>query len=253
MAPTALFALSERHVEHMAQLDPIDATFMGVEGHDDRLTDYSPAGHEARADAARTMLQALSHLPDSGPDDRLARVTYPLLSERYGDDPKARARLEEELGLIRRHQLAGFFLTYADIMRLAGQVADEVRGESVARRVGNIPPGRGRGSSVSSIVCYLLGLSHIDPVQHDLFLGRFLHEEIIDVPDIDLTLTRTTDAGIEVIVPPTDEGYAVWSVLRDPFGVVFALASYSELGDSGRQVRDADGRVFPIGDRVNRR
>ena len=73
-----------------------------------------------------------------------------------------------------------------------------------------------------------------------------------DVPDIELTLARTRDAGIEVVVPPTDEGYAVWSVLRDPFGVLFALATYSELGDSDRMVRDTEGRVFPIGEQINR-
>jgi error-prone DNA polymerase len=130
------------------------------------------------------------------PDERLARVTRQLLAERYGNDPKATARLEEELALIRRHELAGFFLTYADIMRLASEVADEVRGQSLARRAGNMPPGRGRGSSVSSIVCYLLGLSHVDPVQHDLFLGRFLHEDLTDVPDIDLDFPRDIRAAL---------------------------------------------------------
>ena len=44
----------------------------------------------------------------------------------------------------------------------------------------------------------------------------------------------------------------MWSVLRDPFGVVFALATYTDMGDSGRRVRDAEGNVFPIGERVNR-
>ena len=43
-----------------------------------------------------------------------------------------------------------------------------------------LPPGRGRGSSVSSIVCYLTGLSHVDPIANKLLLGRFLNEEIID-------------------------------------------------------------------------
>src|SRR5213075_2212015 len=50
--------------------------------------------------------------------------------------------------------------------------------------------GRGRGSSVSSIVCYLLGLSHIDPVANRLFIGRFLNETLASVPDIDLDFPR---------------------------------------------------------------
>ena len=60
-----------------------------------------------------------------------------------------------------------------------------------AERVrGNLLPGRGRGSSVSSVVCYLLGLSHVDPVATRLFIGRFLNETLASVPDIDLDFPR---------------------------------------------------------------
>ena len=62
------------------------------------------------------------------------------------------------------------------MLELAREVAAEVRGPESAGRL--LPPGRGRGSSVSSIVCYLTGLSHIDPVKNELFLGRFLNEEL---------------------------------------------------------------------------
>ena len=68
--------------------------------------------------------------------------------------------------------LAGFFLLHRDLLELAREVAVEVRGPATARAL--LPPGRGRGSSVSSIVCYLTGLSHIDPIANDLFLNRFL-------------------------------------------------------------------------------
>src|SRR5262249_2149288 len=53
-----------------------------------------------------------------------------------------------------------------------------------------LPPGRGRGSSVGSIVCYLTRLSHVDPVAADLSLGRFLNDELRSVPDIDLDFPR---------------------------------------------------------------
>jgi len=43
---------------------------------------------------------------------------------------------------------------------------------------------------VGSIVCYLIGLSHIDPVQKKLFIGRFLNEEMQSLPDIDLDFPR---------------------------------------------------------------
>jgi len=53
-----------------------------------------------------------------------------------------------------------------------------------------LPPGRGRGSSVGSLVCYLTGLSHVDPVAANLSLGRFLNRELSSVPDIDLDFPR---------------------------------------------------------------
>jgi len=102
---------------------------------------------------------------------------------------EAEKRLEEELRLVERHGLSGFFLVYRDIMKLAREVAFRVRGDAPRAHSG-LPPGRGRGSSVSSIICYLIGLSHIDPVETNLFLGRFLNEALNTVPDIDLDFPR---------------------------------------------------------------
>src|SRR3954466_528661 len=100
----------------------------------------------------------------------------------------AQPRLEEELRVIDALGLPGFFLLHRDMLELAREVAAEVRGPDPARAL--LPPGRGRGSSVSSIVCYLTGLSHIDPIANELFLGRFLNEELTALPDIDLDFPR---------------------------------------------------------------
>jgi len=113
-------------------------------------------------------------------------VLYPHGSPLRAD---AESRLAEELRLIQHHKLCGFFLVYHDLFDLAREVAADIRKGS--RRVhGNLLPGRGRGSSVSSIVCYFLGLSHIDPIANRLFLGRFLNESLASVPDIDLDFPR---------------------------------------------------------------
>lgn len=108
----------------------------------------------------------------------------------------AMARLETELRLIKKHKLAGFFLTYREILKLGVEVAFELRGRDKALPPDEQPVGRGRGSSVASIVCYLIGLSHIDPVKNDLFLGRFLNEELASVPDIDLDFPRDIRAEL---------------------------------------------------------
>ena len=123
----------------------------------------------------------------------LAELCRARLEERYPVDSlhrgEAERRLAEELRLVERHGLSGFFLVYHDLFDLARQVADDVRRGS-RRAQGGLLPGRGRGSSVSSVVCYLLGLSHIDPVATRLFIGRFLNETLASVPDIDLDFPR---------------------------------------------------------------
>src|SRR6266571_22818 len=125
--------------------------------------------------------QALAELCRAKLEER-----YPPCSERRDE---AERRLSEELTLIEHHRLSGFFLVYHDLFDLAREVAADVRRGS-RRAHGNLLPGRGRGSSVSSIVCYLLGLSHIDPVATRLFIGRFLSETLASVPDIDLDFPR---------------------------------------------------------------
>src|SRR6266704_3088073 len=123
----------------------------------------------------------------------LAELCRAPLEERYPAGSlhrgEAERRLAEELRLVERHGLSGFFLVYHDLFDLARQVADDVRRGS-RRAQGGLLPGRGRGSSVSSVVCYLLGLSHIDPVATRLFIGRFLNETLASVPDIDLDFPR---------------------------------------------------------------
>src|SRR5689334_5457973 len=114
-------------------------------------------------------------------------VLYPAASSPHRDG--AVRRLEQELTLIEHHRLSGFFLVYHDLFDLAREVGADVRRGSRRARA-NLLPGRGRGSSVSSVVCYLLGLSHIDPVATRLFIGRFLNETLASVPDIDLDFPR---------------------------------------------------------------
>jgi len=113
---------------------------------------------------------------------------------------RARDRLERELALIGRLGLAGFFLLHHEVLELARECALEVRGRDSPRMF--LPPGRGRGSSVGSIVCFLTGLSHVDPVENDLSLGRFLNEELASVPDIDLDFPR--DIREKLIVRVTE-------------------------------------------------
>jgi error-prone DNA polymerase len=136
---------------------------------------------------------------------QLAEICNDRFTDRYPPSArrllrKARERLDVELALIDELRLAGFFLLHWEVLELARECALQVRGHGSPRRF--LPPGRGRGSSVGSIVCYLTGLSHVDPVANDLSLGRFLNHEMASVPDIDLDFPR--DIREKLIVAVTE-------------------------------------------------
>jgi error-prone DNA polymerase len=168
------------------------------------------------------------------PDEHLARVCFESFVRRYEGTPaermaKARAQLHDELRLIAKHGLAGFFLMYRDLLNLARDVSAELRGREVEGSRSFLPPGRGRGSAVSSIVCYLIGLSPVDPLAHDLYVGRFLNEELPSVPDIDIDFPR------EIREKMIERVYEVYGT--DKVALVCAFSTYrlrSAVRDVGK-------------------
>jgi error-prone DNA polymerase len=119
-------------------------------------------------------------------DAYLERLCREKLREKYADpEGEPRARLEEELRLIRQLGLAGYFLTVWDIMEFA-------------RRRGI--PAQGRGSAASSIATYLLGVTKVDPVRHQLFAGRFLNDEMSAIPDIDIDIASDAEGHREELI-----------------------------------------------------
>jgi error-prone DNA polymerase len=177
---------------------------------------------------------------------QLRRVCERAFEDRYPPSntvllAQARERLCEELGLIDELGLAGFFLLHWEVLELAREVALEVRGPGSMRHV--LPPGRGRGSSVGSLVCYLTGLSHVDPVAAGLSIGRFLNRELSSVPDIDLDFPR--DIREKLIVAVTDR-YG-----REHAALVASFATYRSRG-AIRDVGKALGLPFAELERLAR-
>jgi error-prone DNA polymerase len=176
---------------------------------------------------------------------QLAQVCSRSFEDRYPSGHRlrheARARLEQELKLIDELGLAGFFLLHWDVLELARDCAIEVRGRDSPRHA--LPPGRGRGSSVGSLVCYLTGLSHVDPVDAELSLGRFLNRELDAVPDIDLDFPR--DIREKLIVAVT-ERYG-----REHAALVASFATYRSRG-AIRDVGKALGLPYAELERIAR-
>jgi error-prone DNA polymerase len=167
---------------------------------------------------------------DSGAERKLAELCAARLQERYAAasavHDEAQARLTQELNVIGKLGLAGFFLLHHEMLELSREVAVEVRGPDSVRAL--LAPGRGRGSSVSSLVCYLIGLSHIDPLASGLTLGRFLHEDLRGLPDIDLDFPRDIRA---VLIPRVHEHFGhEHTALVAAFPTFRARGAIRELG-----------------------
>lgn len=78
---TPIDAIADAFVTTTARLDPLGATAMGLAGYDHLMTDYSPAGWTARADAVRA---TLAELASATPVDDVDRVTVAAMQERLG-------------------------------------------------------------------------------------------------------------------------------------------------------------------------
>ena len=134
----------------------------------------------------------------------LARNAIP---KKYGTDwdDKKEQRLQYELGIIDQMGYSDYFYITYDILNVARQIgalsyeglawmkqhgAELTLGKflSVLKKKGthrNLSVGLGRGSGAGSMVCYLLGITNIDPMRYNLLFERFLNPERISMPDID--------------------------------------------------------------------
>ena len=107
------------------------------------------------------------------PQGWLAHLTWTAAHARHGEalPERLRAKVEEELQLIEKMKYAPYFLTVHDIVKFAQDQGILCQG---------------RGSAANSAVCYLLGITSADPMEHDLLFSRFISEERREPPDIDV-------------------------------------------------------------------
>ena len=148
------------------------STFVGK----DRLPGFPvPEGH--------TAFSFLYALCQEGARERYPRIT-----------PAVSRQLAHELDVIDRTGLAEFFLINWDIVRFCKE-----------RRI----PAQGRGSAADSIVAYVLDITKVDPIKHDLLFERFLTEDSRTMPDIDLDIaTNDREEVIQYVYAKYGERYA---------------------------------------------
>ena len=109
----------------------------------------------------------------SDADDYLRHLTMDGARKRYGEiSEELQARIDYELGVIKRMGFPGYFLIVQDFLEAARKM--------------NVSVGPGRGSAAGSVVAYCNRITDIDPIKYDLLFERFLNPDRISMPDIDI-------------------------------------------------------------------
>ena len=159
--------------------------------------------------------------PKKNPNTQLRELCEKSMIERGLDNEEYRARLSEELEVIEDKDFASYFLVVADMIQFA--------------KGNDILVGPGRGSAAGSLVCYLLGITEVDPIEYDLLFFRFINPERNDFPDIDTDFMDRRRNEVK-------------DYLRKKFKNVASISTFQYFKDKG-VVRDAS-RVFavPLGD-----
>jgi len=143
------------------------------------------------------------------------------LAEMELKDEEYKSRLEEELSVIKEKNFASYFLVVSDMVNWAKQ--------------NEILVGPGRGSAAGSLVCYLLGITEVDPIKFDLLFFRFINPERDDFPDIDTDFMDRRRGEVK-------------DYLRKKFKHVASISTYQYFKDKG-VVRDvARAFLVPLGE-----
>lgn len=149
------------------------------------------------------------------PEQLLRELCEQGLKDRYGAEPAqvVRDRLEHELGIICRMGFASYFLIVSDFVRFA-----------VEKGI----PCSARGSACGALVSYVLGLSHVDPLEYDLLFERFLDPNRSEAPDIDIDFCQDRR---EEVIAYVRQKYGEASVAQIvTFGTMAARAALRDVG-----------------------
>src|SRR5580704_3774827 len=128
--------------------------------------------------------------------------------------PEYEQRLARELAIIQQMKFSGYFLIVWDFIRYA--------------RERDIPVGPGRGSAAGSLVSYALGITDLDPLQHELIFERFLNPERISLPDIDIDFCMNRRGEVINYVTAKYGRENVAQIIT--FGTMAAKAAIKDVG-----------------------
>ena len=165
--------------------------------------------------------------PGETPFSHLSQLCWDGARRRYHPlTPPVVSQLAHELEVVERTGLAEFFLICWDLMRYAK-----------ARGI----PAQGRGSAADSIVAYVLGITRVDPIRHNLLFERFINEGRTTYPDVDIDFS--SERREEVIQ------YVYGKYGPEHTGMVCNVVTY-RARSAVREIGIALGFPRPLVDRV---
>ena len=159
--------------------------------------------------------------------ERLYRATIEGCKRRYGKITRSiRERVEHEMKIIREKNFAHYFLVVADI-------------------TGRTCRSCGRGSAAASIVSYALGITHVDPIRHNLFFERFLNSGRMDPPDIDVDFAwDERDQIIDYVFAKYGNRRAAMVANHNTFGSRSAIREVAKVfGLTETEISRVTGRI----------
>ena len=168
-------------------------------------------------DFSRTIFPAFREFGDDSAYQELQRRSRLGALWRYGAiDQTVEARLVKELTIIRDKGFSHYFLVVEEISKQSERTC-------------------GRGSAAASLVAYCLGITHVDPIRHNLFFERFLNEGRTDPPDIDMDF-------------PWDERDAILDFAFARYGAKRAAMVANHVGFKGRSALREVAKVYGLPD-----
>lgn len=166
-------------------------------------------------DFSRLVFPAFRQFDDRGAFQELSRRAREGAIWRYGKiNSTVEERLDKELTLIRDKGFSHYFLVVEEISKQSERTC-------------------GRGSAAASLVAFALGITHVDPIRHNLFFERFLNEGRMDPPDIDIDF-------------PWDERDQILDFAFARYGAKRAAMVANQVGFKGRGALREVAKVYGL-------
>ncbi|MBS3812206.1 DNA polymerase III subunit alpha [Candidatus Bipolaricaulota bacterium] len=175
-----------------------------------------PEGYDASGEYLRELVE-------EGAKDRWGEIT-----------DKIQDRIDHELSIIGEMGYPTYFLIVRDFIRFA--------------RDNDIPVGPGRGSAASSVVAYTLGITDIDPLEHELLFERFLNPGRVSMPDIDIDFCMEgRDRVIKYVVDKYGEDHVAQIATFDTMAARSSIRDVARVLDIPYDDADQIAKAIPPG------